>query len=138
MVFKKKQLVCGNFVIQDTNKTVPFDYVIQRCLSLHSWVLVTILVEKKKNKIRQTDGPCLLKRGGGQPNYFILAYGSRRILVMSCITACFGVVHYYTSLLTYAIEHGTSLKPGSQPHAQFFDRTIFSLIPIFWNRIRFY
>ena len=30
------------------------------------------------------------------------------------------------------------LKPCSQPEARFFDRTIFSLIPIFWNRIRFY
>ena len=30
------------------------------------------------------------------------------------------------------------LKPCSQPNARFFDRTFFSLIPIFWNRIRFY
>ena len=30
------------------------------------------------------------------------------------------------------------VKPCSQPHARFFDRTFFSLIPIFWNRIRFY
>ena len=32
----------------------------------------------------------------------------------------------------------TGVKPESQPHARFFDRTIFSLIPIFWDRIRFY
>ena len=30
------------------------------------------------------------------------------------------------------------VKLGSQPHARFFDRTIFCLIPIFGNRIRFY
>ena len=41
--------------------------------------------------------------------------------------------HYTTSRSTWL-----RLKPGSQPHARFFDRTIFSLIPIFWNRIRFY
>ena len=36
------------------------------------------------------------------------------------------------------ITIGLGLKPGSQPHAHFFDRTFFSLIPIFWNRICFY
>ena len=47
------------------------------------------------------------------------------------------IIHYD---MVYAIQCvlGWNLKPGSQPHAQFFDRTIFSLIPIFWNRIRFY
>ena len=35
-------------------------------------------------------------------------------------------------------ESNWFLKPCSQPHARFFDRTFFSLIPIFWNRIRFY
>ena len=35
-------------------------------------------------------------------------------------------------------EDEYQVKPCSQPHARYFDRTFFSLILIFWNRIRFY
>ena len=38
------------------------------------------------------------------------------------------------------VGRNSSLQPESQPHARFvcFYRTIFSFIPIFWDRIRFY
>ena len=56
----KNQLMCGDIVIPKTNKTVPFDYVIQICLFIFAsillliLVLVTILVVKKKKKTRPT------------------------------------------------------------------------------------
>ena len=45
----------------------------------------------------------------------------------------------HTGLSFQIDEQPNYLKPESQPHhARFVDRMIFSLILIFWDRIRFY
>ena len=66
--------MCGDIVILKTNETVPFDYVIQIWLFLHSICCFshhsTCKKRRKKRKKVLTDWPCLLKRGGGQPNIF--------------------------------------------------------------------
>ena len=61
--------MCGDIVIPNTNKTVPFDYVIQLLLFyIHFVVLDTILVVNEKwNKSNRPTLP--FKGGGGQPNF---------------------------------------------------------------------